>query len=194
MRKEEVFEGKFMKHPFLLVPGSHDEYRSMVMTITGPVVWSEPFQDGKRQRVIGFKETDKKLGLNTINWNSIAKISKIDDDDKWEGVRVELWVDEQVQFGNDIVSAIRIRKAPGTTTADLKAAGLTPASDLPLATKATAWAAWKRAGKSDALEFKKQCDIEAANTGTPIENFTAINWASVSEAHTKPITEDDIPF
>lgn len=204
MRKDEVFESKFMKAAWLKLPNS-DEFGTKVLTIAGPVVWSEPFQDGRRQRVVSFCETDKKLGLNNVNWNSVAKIAKIDDDDRWEGVKVELWVDENVQFGGDIVEAIRIRRpagvANGVVDALKQATGSVAASELPVATKITAWAAWKNAAANvgdtaDVEKFKVACGIEAANNKIAIERFTAINWANVAQAYkaSGSIDDSDIPY
>lgn len=199
MKAHEVFQSDYLKAADL--SDGADDYVSKIVTITG-IETSKPFDDGNTQRLLSFKEIDKKLGLNKTNWNKIASITKQDDDENWVGQKVELWVDPDVQYSGKTVPGIRIRKVsithPSNPSAQLPPS-VKPASELPIASKATAWAAWKRAvGRSgsdqDKADFKKACDIEAANSQTPIENFGAVNWANVAEAHTKPITEDEIPF
>lgn len=192
MKANDVFQSSFLRAPDL---ADGDDYKTMVVTIA-KVTTSEPFDDGKTQRVLHFKETEKYLGLNKTNWNSVARITKEDDDDNWVGKRVELWVDPDVQYEGKTRPSIRIRKVSITNPVN-ESAKLPP---LELANKASAWAAWKRQGAKgtddDKANFKRACDIEAGNSKTPIEQFGAVQWANVAEAFNtvKAISEDDIPF
>lgn len=210
MRKSEVFPSKYLKADCLAQ--GNGRYGTMVLTIAG-ISTSEPFDDGKVQRVLTFKEDGRELGLNATNWDTISFITGKDDDDEWVGAKIELFVDPMVRFGGKIVPAIRVRAVAGTAPVGnhfpngvnpqvLAQAGVVPASQLPLAisNKASAWAAWKRQGATgtddDKANFKRACDIEAGNSKTPIEQFGAVQWANVAEAFNtvKAISEDDIPF
>lgn len=212
MRKADVFPSKYLKAEGLALGGGR--YGTLTLTIES-VSTSEPFDDGKVQRVLHFKEDGRELGLNATNWDTIAYITGKDDDDHWGGSKIELYVDPHVRFGGKIVPAIRVRAPQGVAPVGgnfpngvnpqvLAQAGMKPAAELPLATKGTAWAAWKRSaqergdtGTDLADRFKKAADIEAANSKTPIDNFGAANWANVAQAYRLPsevIAEDDIPF
>ena len=66
--------------------------------------------DGKKQTKgkLSFKENDKHLTLNVTNTNTIASMfGKENIDAEWVGKSIILYVDNNVQFGNDIVKGIR---------------------------------------------------------------------------------------
>ena len=68
--------------------------------------------DGKKQTKgkLSFKENDKHLTLNVTNTNTIASMfGKENIDTEWVGKSIILYVDNNVQFGNDIVKGIRVR-------------------------------------------------------------------------------------
>jgi hypothetical protein len=92
-------------------------------------------KDAEDKWIVYFVEHDKGLILNKTNTNTIAKLYG-DDTDDWEGKPVTLFATE-VQFGTDMVDAIRIRSKPA------KPKGATKA------TKATAPAARPAAGDDD---------------------------------------------
>jgi hypothetical protein len=68
--------------------------------------------DGKKQTKgkLSFKETEKHLTLNVTNTNTIAAMfGSKNIDTEWVGKSIILYVDNNVQFGNDIVKGIRVR-------------------------------------------------------------------------------------
>lgn len=203
MKAHDVFQSDYLKAADLSDGG--DDYLTKIVTITD-IETSKPFDDGNTQRLLSFREIDKKLGLNKTNWNKIATLTKQDDDENWKGHKIELWVDPDVSYGGKTVPGIRVRKVSVTNPANASAQlppieGMTTAGALPLATKVTAWAAWKRAAleageTADPIKFKSAADIEATNSRTPIESFTAANWANVATAYRSAlqVAEDEIPF
>lgn len=111
----DVYGGKYIKATpsgFIGIPGLPDECDAVVLTIKGELGTTE-FDDGKRQRVASFEETEMTLGLNLTNWNAIAALSGKDDDDDWDGLTIELFVvpEDKSQTGH----AIRVRKPRANT-------------------------------------------------------------------------------
>lgn len=103
MRENEIFSGANMKADDLLVDEKPTE---PVVTIIG--IETVEFGDGKeRKRKLTFKETDKGLILNKTNWKAIAKFSRLEDDEDWSGIRIQL-IRKYVEFQGDTVAAIRI--------------------------------------------------------------------------------------
>lgn len=78
-------------------------------------VRSEMIGQGERARlklVVKFREFEKPLVCNLTNAKTIAALHG-DETNDWVGKRITLWVNPDVQFGSEIVSAIRVRsKAP----------------------------------------------------------------------------------
>lgn len=175
MKGNEIFgSGKYLKASCL--EQKDGTFGTLTLTIKGKPETKE-FDDGKSQRVISFREDERKLGLNKTNWNMIARISGKDDDDEWDGVRVVLWVDENVQFGGDIVPAIRIRRPsandnPPTTAQSAPVAG---ALD-----KTTTWIKYRELGGT-ADGFKADVEKVEKETGTTRDKFTHKEWATVLE-------------
>lgn len=110
MRKSEVYS-KFIKADALK---DGDGYTSLVLTIDGKPRTHE-FDDGTKQRCIGFLEDERELGLNVTNWDAIAAITGMDDDEQWAGTQIELYVDPKIKFGSRTVAGIRIRKPQGVS-------------------------------------------------------------------------------
>lgn len=204
MRKSEVFPSKYLKADCL--SQGNGKYGTIVLTIAG-VATSEPFDDGKVQRVLSFKEDGRELGLNATNWDTIAYITGKDDDEEWTGAKIELFVDPMVRFAGKLVPAIRVRAPQGVTpvgnqfTAQVHPSAMAQSNGTkpePITTKAQAWASWKRQGATgsdaDKADFRRAMDLEIANSRTKEENFTADNWARIGEKRVVTIDEDDIPF
>lgn len=79
-------------------------------------------EQAQQKLVLKFHEFTKPLVCNLTNGKAIAKLVGSEDTDQWPGKRITLWVNPDVQFGSEIVSAIRVRgKAPAkaATTATL---------------------------------------------------------------------------
>jgi hypothetical protein len=74
--------------------------------------------DAQQKFVLYFNELDKGLVLNATNGKVLTKMLLTDDMDNWIGSKITLYVKDDVQFKDDIVSAIRIRsKRPKEVTA-----------------------------------------------------------------------------
>lgn len=93
----------------------------MILTIKGKAGTHE-WDDGKKQRVLSFEETEMRLGLNATNWDAIAAMTNQEDDDNWGGTVIELFVvpEPKSKTGH----AIRVRKPK---------AGKAPAAAAPAA-------------------------------------------------------------
>lgn len=97
-------EGKYLKHAEL------PEDQDCIVTITG--YRQEVLENnGQKQKkwVIDFKELDKGLALNATNGKTLCKVLGTDDMDHWVGQKVALYVKDDVEFGGELVSAIRVR-------------------------------------------------------------------------------------
>lgn len=70
--------------------------------------------EGKSQKaVLHFKERGiKPMILNVAKSKSIAKVAKSKYVEDWAGVRVQLYIDDNVRAFGDIVSAVRVRPFP----------------------------------------------------------------------------------
>lgn len=67
-------------------------------------------KDAEDKWIAYFEEVDKGLILNKTNTNTIAKLYG-DDTDDWEGKKITLFATE-VQFGTEMMNAIRVRSRP----------------------------------------------------------------------------------
>lgn len=193
MRKSQTYGGNFLKSESLET--GNGQHKTMVLTLTGDIETTK-FDDGKEQRVIGFKETEQRLGLNATNWDSIAEISGKDDDEQWVGTVIEVYFDKNVSFGGKKIGGIRIRK-PG---------GALENTPPPPATKVGAWAWWIRKRGNDTAKWlpewtKALGEVEAAS-GVAKTVFAEPEWQmlmSMAEPMPLPpggvvIDEASIPF
>lgn len=194
MKKSETYSAFIKAETMEVSPGV---YRPMVVTVTA--IGSHEFEDGKKQRILTFKEVDQKLGLNITNWDSMAEITGKDDDDHWIGAKVELWVDKNVKFGNKTIPAIRIRR-PGSDGATQASAGI--------GNKLQAWTAFQHLekaagkigpdGKADGEKFKALVASVAAKLGYEHDKFQSADWQSVIDEYNTPSDDPlkaaDIPF
>jgi len=90
MRRNDAFPSKWLKPADLVNQAGNAT--SPVVTIAG--VRSHTFKNQNEEkllRVIALKETDKEIPLNLTNWDSIATITGIDDDDQWVGWEIMLY-------------------------------------------------------------------------------------------------------
>lgn len=189
MRKSDTYGGNFIKADALGL--GNGNYKTMVVTIAG--ISSHTFEeDDKTQRVLSFKEDERRLGLNSTNWDSIAEISGKDDDDHWVGTVVELWVDKNVTFGGKKIPAIRIRRPGGSNG---NGTHQQPAS------KITAFAHWKgvyeKAGQSARLNDEWLAAIAAREqTGAVRAQFGPSDWEAITLAcpAVPGMDEADVPF
>lgn len=66
---------------------------------------------GKQKFICYFAGKKKGLVLNKTNWNSIARITGLDDSDDWTGSEICLF-EAMVDFQGDSVPAVRIKPVP----------------------------------------------------------------------------------
>jgi hypothetical protein len=104
-----------------------------------------------------FKESEIRKGeplkpmiLNVINSKMLAKIADSAFIDDWQGLRVTVFVDKSVRFGNNTVEGLRLTALQRST--------LSPANEKMWA---GALAAFKRDGNADAI--LKRCNISPEN-------------------------------
>jgi len=67
-----------------------------------------PNNSGEMKWVCEFKELAKPMVLNSTNIKRIAKAHG-DDSDMWTGKQMVIYVDEDVEFGGEIVGGLRLR-------------------------------------------------------------------------------------
>lgn len=68
-------------------------------------------KDGKKEKkwVLYFQELDKGLALNATNGKTLVKILGTDEMNDWTGKRITLYVKDDIEFGGELVSGIRVR-------------------------------------------------------------------------------------
>lgn len=76
------------------------------------------FSDGTKKRAVYFHGKDKALTLNSTNWNMIAEITGLDDDEEWVGHQIRLY-STRVDFKGKMVDAVRVEvpARPGPSAA-----------------------------------------------------------------------------
>lgn len=171
----------------------------MVLTIKGKATTHE-WDDGRKQAVLAFEETDMRLGLNATNWDAIAAMTGEEDDANWGGTVVELFVvpEPKSKTGH----AIRVRKpknakpAPASNGETVKVLGDAGASKL------INRLAGVEMGLNDLRYFlssKYGAAVDQAPAAWPVAWGTAIAaWldkpVKAPGDGYKPLEEDDIPF
>ena len=68
-----------------------------------------PSQPKKERGVIYFNEYDKGMVLNSTNLKRAEKAAGSDDTQDWVGKKLVVYVDEEVEFGGEIVGGLRVR-------------------------------------------------------------------------------------
>lgn len=104
MKASDLTPSKYLKQSDVEPP--------ILVTITG--VTQESFDDRgtkKTKWAMSFRETDKPLLLNKTNINRTVKATGTDDVGAWNGKKIVLYFDPDVEFGGDIVGGIRVRAA-----------------------------------------------------------------------------------
>lgn len=97
-------DGKYLKHQELAGDGADTH-----VTIRG--FDQETLENnGSKQKkwVLYFNELDKGLALNATNGKTVCKMFG-DEMTDWIGKKIALYVKDDVEFGGEMVSAIRIR-------------------------------------------------------------------------------------
>lgn len=66
----------------------------------------------KTSLVITFKETNKKFVCNMTNGKAIERATGSRLLDEWIGKKIQMYVDNNVRFGNDVCAALRVKPRP----------------------------------------------------------------------------------
>jgi len=117
-RRSDIYGGEWIKAtPTGNIEAGPDMPRDddrMILTIKGKATTHE-WDDGRKQAVIAFEETEMRLGLNATNWDAIAAMTGQEDDANWGGTVIELFVvpEPKSKTGH----AIRVRKPKGAKPA-----------------------------------------------------------------------------
>lgn len=207
MKMGDVYKGAFLKADDLKTAAG--KYGTLLLTIAGCRTGN--FDDGTEQRVAGFEEDDRELGLNKTNFAAIVEITGEEDDDNWAGTQIELYVDTNVLYKGKKVPAIRVRAPqaaaakPAATAAPARAATAKPApaaaepppDDVPaeptldgVKDKASAWAYFRdklTAEGKTIPEVTAQWRSTIKASGKSEGEFTADDWKNTAEAA-------DLPF
>lgn len=191
MKRGEIYSGGFLKASDLIDKGQADG-----IDVTIKAVHTDTMDDGKQQRILSFHETDQQLGLNVTNWDSIAVIAGVDDDDHWVGLKIRVYPHRLDRPYNGKTHGIRVRAVVG--------GGGLPANAIPHATAQAAPAsgpkvtAWKEYGaKTPALQDKaagfKKFVADVLQGQTPTND---VHWNVVLEAVRGSVADDGnfIPF
>lgn len=105
MKINQLTNSKFLKQGDIEQP--------MLVTIRsiGVENVSVPGEAPKNRGVVHFDELDKGMVLNKTNLLRTAKALGSEETDDWIGKRMVLYVDENVEFGGEIVGGLRLRAA-----------------------------------------------------------------------------------
>jgi len=68
-------------------------------------------QPQEMKPVIEFYEITKRLACNKTNFKRICKETGEADSDDWDGKKIVLWFNEDIEFGGEQVGGIRVRGA-----------------------------------------------------------------------------------
>jgi hypothetical protein len=97
-------EGKYLKHQDL---GTQD-WPVMIKDVKREEIKNKDGSSDKKF-VVYFEELEKGLVLNTTNMNMLYKLLQSDDSDNWQGQCITLYTKDDIEYGGDLVSGIRIR-------------------------------------------------------------------------------------
>lgn len=204
-RRSDIYGGEWIKAtPTGNIEAGPDMPRDddrMVLTIKGKATTHE-WDDGRKQAVIAFEETEMRLGLNATNWDAIAAMTGQEDDANWGGTVIELFVvpEPKSKTGH----AIRVRKPKGAKPAAAPA----PAATVKVLGDAGAAKLLDRlAGVEMDLNDLRHF-LTTKNYGVAIDQPPAtwpVAWGTAiaawlakpvkaPEGGYKPIQDDDIPF
>lgn len=105
MKASDMIPSKYLR--------SDDIEGEVVVTVKkiGQISMKERDGSETKKWAVKFEEYEQPLVLNKTNITRLTKYCG-DDTDGWVGKKVTLYVDHDVQFGSDIVSALRIKAAP----------------------------------------------------------------------------------
>lgn len=188
MKLSEAFPGKYLKADDL----GDEDVAVTIKDCTQEMVGQG--SDASLKLVLMFREFDKGLICNKTNAKVIAKLYG-DDTDDWTGKKIVLWVNHDVQFGNEVVSAIRVRSKAPTSAANGNGQATTT-NDILLLDQAIE--ACEKAGlkRADLVNYLKSHGITAYNArrDTPVVRTFLAGVAPLPPDDVKLDDTDDVPF
>ena len=198
MKRGETYTSEWLKAGDMLEAG-----QDAGLNLTIAKIATQTMDDGKQQRVLGFRETEKHLGLNATNWDAIAAITGEDDDDRWVGKRINIYPHRLDRPYMGKTHGVRVRAcsaAPAATSTPVTA------EQVEIARK-SAFEAMKRLGPPGATqdELKRSWvdSITAMFPGRRQIELAAADWDKLRLSFegyrgetpaAAPIADDDIPF
>lgn len=107
---------KFTTHSKYLKADAISDVNDTIYTIKGATLEKVgQGNDAKDMCILYFRETDKGLGLNRTNGETLIDLFKTSEMDEWIGKQIALYVDKNVYYGGQKKPAIRIRPfVPGS--------------------------------------------------------------------------------
>ena len=107
---------KFTTHSKYLKADAISDVNDTILTIKGNTLEKVgQGSDAKDMCILYFRETEKGLGLNRTNGETLIELFKTPEMDEWTGKQIALYVDKNVYYGGQRKPAIRIRPfAPGS--------------------------------------------------------------------------------
>jgi hypothetical protein len=121
MKRSDAFPSAFLK--------AADVNGGDVAVTIDYLDWETVGMDKTEKPVLHFRGgKTKPLILNGTNWDSIVNVTGKDDSDDWDGAKITLYSCE-VQFGREMVNAIRVRTKASTPSKKDKPAKPVPADD-----------------------------------------------------------------
>jgi hypothetical protein len=103
----EMIESKYLK------ASDFSEPRVMTVRAFKKTNVARENEEPRYRWLVKFDESDKPMVLNTTNIKRMAKIFASENTDNWVGKPVEIYNDDEVEFGGNIVGGLRVRKANG---------------------------------------------------------------------------------
>lgn len=116
MNLDEAFPSKFLKSADIGDAGTE------VLVTIKEIKGLTTFDDGGKSLDVEFYEFDKILGMNKTNRESTAIYLKSRNTDDWVNKKVTLYVDLVRNKSGNMVEALRVKPAPRTMPASVRAA------------------------------------------------------------------------
>ena len=200
MKRGQIYESEWLKAGDMLEAG-----QDAGIDVTVARIATHELDDGRQQRVLSFRETEKKLGLNATNWDAIAAITGDDDDDLWIGKRINVYPQKLDRPFMGKSHGVRVRACSHHSS--VAAPRLQPVTAVELeASRKAAFEMMRRLGPPGATqeELKKAWmdSIASMFPGRRQIELTAADWDRLrgsfeyrgEPAAPKVIADDDIPF
>jgi hypothetical protein len=117
-----MVESKYLKQ------GDVEDERIVTIVKVGKGNIAKEGDEPEYKWMIRFEQFKKPMVLNATNIKRLARACKSDDTEDWEGKKVVLYVDPDVEFSGNVVGGLRIKGIPeqhGSTTTAARPTGST---------------------------------------------------------------------